>query len=131
MASSGPSTSYTLPHTIHSHTSPTSPPTASPQRKSWKNRLNFPSSHPGSQGALDIPGEQGTGPDYNNDTHNLGRHPTNTSTKTAHVSKWWKVRLFRGMVNDVRRRAPFYVSDWVDAWDYRVVPATVYMYFAK
>lgn len=35
------------------------------------------------------------------------------------------------MINDVRRRAPFYVSDWVDAWDYRVVPATVYMYFAK
>lgn len=35
------------------------------------------------------------------------------------------------MVNDVKRRAPFYASDWVDAWDYRVVPATVYMYFAK
>ncbi|EFQ27983.1 hypothetical protein CGRA01v4_03355 [Colletotrichum graminicola] len=44
---------------------------------------------------------------------------------------WWKVKLFRGMVNDVRRRAPFYVSDWIDAWDYRVVPATVYMYFAN
>lgn len=44
---------------------------------------------------------------------------------------WWKVHLFRGMVNDLRRRAPFYVSDWTDAWDYRVVPATVYMYFAK
>ena len=26
---------------------------------------------------------------------------------------------------------PYYVSDWVDAWDYRVVPATVYMYFAN
>lgn len=46
-------------------------------------------------------------------------------------SGWWKVQLFRGMVNDLRRRAPFYASDWVDAWDYRVVPATVYMYFAK
>jgi hypothetical protein len=34
-------------------------------------------------------------------------------------------------VNDIRRRAPFYGSDWTDAWDYRVVPATVYMYFAK
>ncbi|KDN63094.1 hypothetical protein CSUB01_00168 [Colletotrichum sublineola] len=44
---------------------------------------------------------------------------------------WWKVKLFRGMVNDIRRRAPFYVSDWIDAWDYRVVPATVYMYFAN
>lgn len=35
------------------------------------------------------------------------------------------------MANDVRRRAPYYVSDWLDAWDYRVVPATVYMYFAN
>ncbi|KAI5865473.1 HCO3 transporter family-domain-containing protein [Durotheca rogersii] len=44
---------------------------------------------------------------------------------------WWRIHLFRGMVNDVRRRAPFYASDWLDAWDYRVVPSTVYMYFAK
>ena len=39
--------------------------------------------------------------------------------------------MFRGMINDVRRRLPLYGSDWTDAWDYRVVPATVYMYFAK
>jgi hypothetical protein len=44
---------------------------------------------------------------------------------------WWKIKLFRGMVDDVRRRAPYYLSDWTDAWDYRVVPATVYMFFAK
>lgn len=44
---------------------------------------------------------------------------------------WWRIRLFRGMVNDIRRRAPYYMSDWIDAWNYRVVPATVYMYFAK
>lgn len=47
------------------------------------------------------------------------------------LEKWWKIHLFRGMINDVRRRAPYYWSDWRDAWDYRVVPATVYMYFAK
>ena len=35
------------------------------------------------------------------------------------------------MIDDVRRRLPYYISDWTDAWDYRVVPATVYMYFAK
>lgn len=46
-------------------------------------------------------------------------------------SQWWKIHLFRGMVNDLRRRAPYYWSDWRDAWDYRVVPATIYMYFAK
>jgi hypothetical protein len=44
---------------------------------------------------------------------------------------WWKIHMFRGMINDLRRRFPFYWSDWADAWDYRVVPATVYMYFAK
>lgn len=44
---------------------------------------------------------------------------------------WWRIRLFRGMVNDIRRRAPYYLSDYTDAWNYRVVPATVYMYFAK
>jgi hypothetical protein len=31
----------------------------------------------------------------------------------------------------VRRRAPYYVSDWTDAWDYRVVPATVYIVFCE
>ncbi|KAI9149264.1 putative transporter [Paramyrothecium foliicola] len=46
-------------------------------------------------------------------------------------SQWWKIHLFRGMINDLRRRAPYYGSDWRDAWDYRVVPATVYMYFAN
>lgn len=44
---------------------------------------------------------------------------------------WWTIHLFRGMVNDLRRRAPYYASDWTDAWDYRVVPATIYMYFAN
>ncbi|KAF4994755.1 hypothetical protein FGRMN_5569 [Fusarium graminum] len=44
---------------------------------------------------------------------------------------WWKIHLFRGMVNDIRRRVPYYISDWTDAWDYRVVPATIYMYFAN
>ncbi|KAF2455938.1 HCO3 transporter family protein [Lineolata rhizophorae] len=44
---------------------------------------------------------------------------------------WWKINWFEGMANDLRRRAPFYLSDWVDALDYRVVPATIYMYFAN
>jgi hypothetical protein len=52
-------------------------------------------------------------------------------SKPPRAPQWWKIRLFRGMINDVRRRAPYYWSDWKDAWDYRVVPATVYMYFAK
>jgi len=35
------------------------------------------------------------------------------------------------MYRDVLRRLPWYASDWTDAWDYRVVPATLYMYFAN
>lgn len=53
------------------------------------------------------------------------------SSRPPRAPQWWKIRLFRGMINDVRRRAPYYWTDWKDAWDYRVVPATVYMYFAK
>jgi hypothetical protein len=54
-----------------------------------------------------------------------------TTQSTKRSPKWWKIRFFRGMIGDVKRRAPYYCSDWTDAWDYRVVPATVYMYFAK
>ncbi|KAI5847767.1 HCO3 transporter family protein [Morchella snyderi] len=39
--------------------------------------------------------------------------------------------LGRGMVNDIRRRAPYYWSDWTDAWDYRIIPSTIYMFFAN
>jgi hypothetical protein len=53
------------------------------------------------------------------------------SPSTARKEAWWKMHLFRGMYNDLRRRGPYYAKDWADAWDYRVVPATVYMYFAK
>lgn len=67
----------------------------------------------------------------NTEHDSLQRERTHVSKKSTHVPEWWKVRLFRGMVNDLRRRAPYYWSDWTDAWDYRVVPATVYMYFAK
>lgn len=50
---------------------------------------------------------------------------------TRRPARWWKIRLFKGMIDDVKRRAPYYLSDWTDAWDYRVVPATTYMYFAN
>jgi len=50
---------------------------------------------------------------------------------TQKSSQWGNIKLFRGMINDIKRRGPYYLSDWTDAWDYRVVPATIYMYFAK
>lgn len=62
-----------------------------------------------------------------------GEQPATTSASSRRRgrSPWWRIRLFRGMINDVRQRLPYYASDWTDAWDYRVVPATIYMYFAK
>lgn len=54
-----------------------------------------------------------------------------TTSSSSKTSRWWRIKLFKGMTNDLKRRAPHYWSDWRDAWDYRVVPATVYMYFAK
>ena len=83
-----------------------------------------------------------TGPDQTGPTSNLppaGLRQTvsrNSATRshsgsTARTPRWWKIRLFKGIIGDLRRRAPYYWSDWKDALDYRVVPATVYMYFAK
>ncbi|CAD6587662.1 MAG: hypothetical protein TREMPRED_004819 [Tremellales sp. Tagirdzhanova-0007] len=37
----------------------------------------------------------------------------------------------KGMRNDVRARAPWYGSDWVDAWNYRVIPSTWFIFFAN
>ncbi|CAN9393856.1 unnamed protein product [Alternaria alternata] len=83
--------------------------------RSWKSRMLRPSKR------------------HATSNHHLHRENTRQSRGTVASSKhaWWKTRLFSGMINDVRRRAPFYWSDWKDAWDYRVVPATVYMYFAN
>ncbi|KAH9215765.1 HCO3 transporter family-domain-containing protein [Leptodontidium sp. 2 PMI_412] len=113
-----------LPHDPNTHT-----------RKPWHQRLTLPfnpsSSHDEAASAVrDREIERERENANANDLHHAQTN-TNASTRTKHVAKWWKVRLFRGMVNDVRRRLPFYWSDWTDAWDYRVVPATVYMYFAN
>lgn len=66
-----------------------------------------------------------------NAQENSQHRVSTTASVHSTQAKWWHVHLFRGMINDVKRRAPYYWSDWTDAWDYRVVPATVYMYFAK
>lgn len=89
--------------------------TSSTKKKPWQPRLPFISSRSRRQPESE---------------ENLSNEIAQVSTNASNIDKrWWKVRHFRGMVNDVRRRAPFYWSDWRDAWDYRVIPATVYMYF--
>ncbi|WVF67972.1 hypothetical protein IAT40_002734 [Kwoniella sp. CBS 6097] len=53
------------------------------------------------------------------------------SSSDRQGGKWWKVRIGMGMYNDIRNRIPFYWSDWTDAWNYRVVPATWFIFFAN
>ncbi|KAK1829615.1 HCO3 transporter family-domain-containing protein [Podospora conica] len=74
------------------------------------------------------PRRPGAAGDTTDDDDVSTRPGSGTGTGTG---PWWRIHLFRGMINDVRRRAPYYASDWTDAWNYRVVPATVYMYFAN
>jgi hypothetical protein len=106
-----PQETLTIPTQRHGASVQTS---TSPNRskKTWQSRVPFSSSRDRNQ-------------------QRLGREHTRQSGTGSKKSAWWKTRLFSGMYNDIRRRAPFYWSDWKDAWDYRVVPATVYMYFAK
>lgn len=40
-------------------------------------------------------------------------------------------KLGSGILNDIRSRAPYYKSDWTDAWNYRVIPATTLIFFSK
>lgn len=54
----------------------------------------------------------------------MARSTTVGSSNKEKPTKWYQY-LGRGMYQDVRNRLPFYVSDWTDAWNYRVVPATL------
>lgn len=40
-------------------------------------------------------------------------------------------QLGSGIILDIQARTPWYLSDWTDAWNYRVVPATALIFFAK
>ncbi|KAK0500133.1 HCO3 transporter family-domain-containing protein [Armillaria luteobubalina] len=43
----------------------------------------------------------------------------------------WLMTLGSGIILDIRARAPLFVSDWTDAWNYRVIPATALIFFAN
>ena len=66
----------------------------------------------------------------NEERENTQSQAPPSSRKTR---RWpgWAPRFGAGIVNDVRTRLPWYKSDWIDAWNYRVVPATALIFFAK
>nr|GAT43806.1 predicted protein [Mycena chlorophos] len=58
-------------------------------------------------------------------------HPRATSSPKSRIPFSWLRSIGHGAVSDVRARAPVYLSDWLDAWNYRVVPATALIFFAN
>lgn len=55
-----------------------------------------------------------------------------SATMRTRLTRFFDVtRLGAGIIADIRARAPWYLSDWTDAWNYRVVPATALVFFAK
>jgi hypothetical protein len=114
------SRSFAMPGNPRMHPNRQTLSTARSQKKPWQSRRppSFRSSK--SQTRRD--------PETDRLSQEISRQST---TSQRRKPKWWKIRLFRGMIDDVKRRLPYYWSDWRDAWDYRVIPATVYMYFAK
>ncbi|KAF8902338.1 HCO3 transporter family-domain-containing protein [Gymnopilus junonius] len=43
----------------------------------------------------------------------------------------WLRKIGSGIRLDIRSRAPWYLTDWTDAWNYRVIPATALIFFAN
>ncbi|EJU03338.1 hypothetical protein DACRYDRAFT_50254 [Dacryopinax primogenitus] len=56
----------------------------------------------------------------------LGRETLSRTPRT----RWWGY-IGRGMYRDLKARAPYYWSDWRDAWNYRVIPATTMIFFSN
>jgi hypothetical protein len=50
------------------------------------------------------------------------------------LTGWKSVRPlhpFRGIYHDIRRRLPYYMSDFQDALTYRTIASSIRMYFVK
>ncbi|KIM43231.1 hypothetical protein M413DRAFT_444039 [Hebeloma cylindrosporum] len=56
---------------------------------------------------------------------------TSTTLRTTPRRFSWIRRIGSGVILDIRSRLPWYLSDWTDAWNYRVVPATALIFFAN
>ena len=82
--------------------------------------------------------EEGTAEDQSGTTignmsnsHIAGRRKDkdgNEENMSGKRKQAWYIRWIKGwgsgMRNDITNRLPYYGSDWTDAWNYRVVPAT-------
>ena len=58
-------------------------------------------------------------------------HKVSRNAIVSYLRSWLPVNVGAGILRDIRARAPWYWSDWTDAWNYRVIPATALILFAK
>lgn len=70
-----------------------------------------------------------------NNTNNIDRISVNSNTETfknnnaTHKRKRrWPV-LGKGIYLDLKDRLPYYIQDWKDSWDYRVIPSLIETFF--
>ncbi|KAI0629834.1 anion exchanging protein [Trametes polyzona] len=62
----------------------------------------------------------------------VSRSPSATLCRNEKsLPAWVPTFIGRGIIRDIRARTPYYASDWTDAWNYRVVPAIVLIFFAN
>ena len=64
-------------------------------------------------------------------SESISRSPSATLCRKERLPYWIPTFIGRGIISDIRARTPYYASDWLDAWNYRVIPAIVLIFFAK
>ena len=84
---------------------------------------------------LDVPtnrfGQDDSGPSSSAASATFVAARTRPNRSFIVSSKLPSIRPFHGIINDIKARVPYYRSDWTDAWNYRVVPATLLIFFSK
>ncbi|KAF8516837.1 anion exchanging protein [Hysterangium stoloniferum] len=59
-------------------------------------------------------------------------HDEQLSVRRRRIRRYLlNIRPFHGIIRDIKARVPYYTSDWTDAYNYRVVPATALTFFSN
>jgi hypothetical protein len=83
-------------------------------------------------GKLPFPGEPKETPFSSSSSSTMQNRPRNRGNRARlDLAGLLRVKIGAGIARDIRARAPWYWSDWKDAWNYRVLPATALVFFAK
>lgn len=75
--------------------------------------------------------EEATGRNSTSILENSPNPQTTDYNDNFTMRSWRAYTPFLGMYRDVRNRLPYYISDWTDALNYRVIPSTLLTFFAN